>query len=373
MKKILFNLLLLLTIVPAALAQSYSTTLTGAAEVPGPGDPDGAGIAVITIDGTSIRYSVLVQNIGAPTLSHIHRGAAGVAGGPVVDLNVAMLANGTATVSQALADEIRANPSGFYVNVHTAEFAGGAVRGQLSSATSSGGRTAFLPVVGKVAGANNTNFVTDLRIVNHGGATANVTLDFFASSPGGQTAPTATRVITIAPSEQKVLDDVIGATLQASGLGALRIVSDQNVSVTARVINDLRGVNLGTTGFSVTSASIAEAATSGTLSFLSQVSGTDVAAGIGFRTNVGYFNATASPVTLTLNARRTADGSILGTSTITVAAYAMVQQGVFNMIAAVGEADRVQPNFYVTWTASAPLFVYGSVVDNKTGDSVLIQ
>lgn len=43
------------------------------------------------------------------------------------------------------------------------------------------------------------------------------------------------------------------------------------------------------------------------------------------------------------------------------------------MLTNVAEADRIQPNLYVTWTSSAPLFVYGSVVDNKTGDSVLIE
>ena len=35
-------------------------------------------------------------------------------------------------VADALVDEIRANPSGFYVNVHTNDFPGGAVRGQLA-------------------------------------------------------------------------------------------------------------------------------------------------------------------------------------------------------------------------------------------------
>ena len=61
------------------------------------------------------------------------------------------------------------------------------------------------------------------------------------------------------------------------------------------------------------------------------------------------------------------------TSVVTVPGFAMAQQGVFQMITSVLPADQLQQDFYVTWTSNAPLFVYGSVVDNKTGDSVLIQ
>lgn len=370
MKRIATLLLLLALLPAAAFAQSFSTVLSGGNEVPS-GDTDGVGFAVVTFDGTTVRYSVFTQNIAAPTMAHIHRGVAGVNGPIVIDFNAATLTNGTATTTQALASEIIANPSGFYVNVHTADFPGGAVRGQLAGATEAGVRTAFLPVVGKVTGANNTNFVTDLRIINHGAGTANVTLDFFATSAAGQTAPTATKSVTVAPGEQKVLDDVVGATLATSGLGALRVVSDQNVTVTARVINDLRSTNLGTTGFAVASGD--DATTAGTISFLSQGSLGDIGAGVGFRTNVGYFNPSASPATVTFTARRTSDGSVLGSNTVTIPGFSMVQQGAFTLLTNVPDADRTQSNFYVTWTSTAPVFVYGAVVDNKTGDSVLIQ
>jgi hypothetical protein len=39
---------------------------------------------------------------------------------------------GCATVSHELMAEILANPSAFYVNVHTTDYRAGAVRGQLS-------------------------------------------------------------------------------------------------------------------------------------------------------------------------------------------------------------------------------------------------
>ena len=50
-----------------------------------------------------------------------------------------------------------------------------------------------------------------------------------------------------------------------------------------------------------------------------------------------------------------------------------MQQGAFSLLDTVAGGDQIQPDFYVTWTSSAPLFVYAAVVDNKTGDSVLVK
>jgi len=360
------TLLLLLILVPAATAlaeSSYSATLTGPAEVPGPGDTDGLGFAVVTVDGTHIHYTVFAQNIGAPTAAHIHTGAAGVAGGVVVPLDVNTLTNGTADITQDLANQINANPSGFYVNVHNAEFPNGAIRGQLTRAEGDGARTAWLPVIGKVKGQSGTNFVTDMRIINNGGASATVTLDYFAQNPAGNAAATTTKTVTVAPGEQKVLDDVMeGTLLVASGLGGVKITSDQNVLVTARVINDLRSESKGTAGFAYDA--VETGATSGTLEFLQN--------NASFRTNIGFFNPSSSPVTATFVARR-ADGSVLGSNTVTIPGYAMAHQGAFALISNVAEADRTHDDFFVTWSSSAPLLPYASVTDNTTGDAVFNQ
>lgn len=351
------SLIALLALTTSAFAQSYSAVLTGAAEVPA-ADADGAGVAVITIDGTTLRYNVWTQNIGAPTAAHIHSGVAGANGPVFIGFNVSDLTNGTVAITAEQANAIRANPSAFYVNVHNAEFPNGAVRGQLNAGpTGDGTAVSYIPVVGKVRGANNTNFVTDLRIINNSGTTATVTLDYFGAS-------NATREVTVLPGEQKVLDDVVGTTLGvASGLGGLRITSTQNVVATARIINDLRASGTGTAGFAVDAEETGE--TSGTIAFLSN--------NADFRTNLGYFNPGTADATATLTARRSSDGAVLGTSTITVAPKAFAQTGVFDVISSVATADRTQTDFYVTWTSNAPLFVYGAVTDNKTGDAVLNQ
>lgn len=139
------------TLVPAALAlalglsgcetiadavqEGMTASLTGAQEVPGPGDPDGSGTAEITIvDATdNICWDLNVRNIAPATAAHIHRGGPGEAGPPVVTMEPPTDGGDEGCVAGpgALADEINANPAGFYVNIHNAEFPEGAIRGQL--------------------------------------------------------------------------------------------------------------------------------------------------------------------------------------------------------------------------------------------------
>ena len=113
--------------------QHRYSQLTGKAEVPGPGDPDGRGQAAVRISRDKVCVSLTVRKIQTATAAHIHRGAKGAAG-PVV-VNLAAPSDGTsyscAQVDRALAKEIANKPGQFYVNVHNAEYPAGAVRGQL--------------------------------------------------------------------------------------------------------------------------------------------------------------------------------------------------------------------------------------------------
>jgi hypothetical protein len=112
-----------------------TASLSGAQEVPGPGDPDGRGTAEVTVvDRTdNLCYEVEVANIEVATAAHIHRGRSGQAGPPVVTLDAPTdgESNGCLSIATELADEIIRNPDGFYINVHNARYPGGAVRGQL--------------------------------------------------------------------------------------------------------------------------------------------------------------------------------------------------------------------------------------------------
>ncbi|MCU1504075.1 MAG: hypothetical protein JWM12_3429 [Ilumatobacteraceae bacterium] len=132
----------------AELSAPYVTSLSGAAEFPGPGDADGDGAASVTVNaGTGqICVDLRVGNIQPAVMAHIHRGAAGVAGPVVVPLTAPSGPTSSQCVLAAvdLAAEIVANPAGFYVNVHTADFPNGAIRGQLGPSVSTSGTTQLL-------------------------------------------------------------------------------------------------------------------------------------------------------------------------------------------------------------------------------------
>jgi len=114
------------------------TALSGANEVP-PGDPDGTGVARIWLNQGrgQVCWSIHVENITLPaTAAHIHVAAAGVNGPIVVPLTAPDATGNSAgcatDVDHALIKAIRQHPRQYYVNVHTVDYPGGAVRGQLS-------------------------------------------------------------------------------------------------------------------------------------------------------------------------------------------------------------------------------------------------
>ena len=117
-----------------------STTLTGAEEVPGPGDADATGQADLRLNqGRSrICFDLSWENIdGTVFAGHIHVAPAGSPGPIVVPLFDGTF-GGTDSLSdcvhveKSLVKAIRRHPSDYYVNFHSLPgFASGAIRGQL--------------------------------------------------------------------------------------------------------------------------------------------------------------------------------------------------------------------------------------------------
>lgn len=114
---------------------SMTIELSGGAEVPGPGDTDGSGTANLKLDHAKgeLCYDISVKGIEAPTAAHIHAGAAGKSGAVKVALKKAADGawKGCVSADKTLLDDIMKKPGDYYVNVHTADFPNGAIRGQL--------------------------------------------------------------------------------------------------------------------------------------------------------------------------------------------------------------------------------------------------
>jgi hypothetical protein len=119
----------------------FSTVLTGAAEAPGPGDPNATGQADLTLNQgqNEVCFDISWAGIdGEVFAGHIHVAPAGSPGPIVVPLFAGSFAGTDAVsgcvenVDAALIKAIRHDPAAYYVNVHSRpDFPGGAVRGQL--------------------------------------------------------------------------------------------------------------------------------------------------------------------------------------------------------------------------------------------------
>jgi len=117
--------------------------LSGEQETPDPGDPNGSGSALITLDPVAgtVCFSIDWTRIRSPFAAHIHRGRLGEPGPIKVVLfqadsplpNTIDGVSGCVTdVNSDLIQRIINHPAAFYVNVHNRPFPDGAIRGQLA-------------------------------------------------------------------------------------------------------------------------------------------------------------------------------------------------------------------------------------------------
>lgn len=144
----LVALQLLVTVGTASAAgpEYFTATLSGAAEVPAVvTTASGSATFIIDPSGTTILYDVNYQGLSGPAAAaHIHVGAAGVAGGIILPLQVGpspmvgilsaadLTPSGAVTTFAQALDAIRGGNA--YVNIHTAANKPGELRGQIGAA-----------------------------------------------------------------------------------------------------------------------------------------------------------------------------------------------------------------------------------------------
>ena len=109
---------------------TLTAELAGANETAG-GDADGSGSFSATVDADEgdLCYALKADKIAAATMAHVHSGAAGANGPPVI--TIAMTDDNCMAVEPDVLKAIIANPANYYINIHNAEFPAGAIRGQL--------------------------------------------------------------------------------------------------------------------------------------------------------------------------------------------------------------------------------------------------
>ena len=118
-----------------ALATTHNATLTGAEVVGSAGDTDGFAEAELSVSDETdqVCYDINdVRGLGDITMVMIHRGARGVTGPAVFNLTKANEGGykGCTKKAEALEDNFEYAPGRYYVQIHTADFPKGAIRGQ---------------------------------------------------------------------------------------------------------------------------------------------------------------------------------------------------------------------------------------------------
>jgi len=107
--------------------KTFRTTMAGGEE--GSTGRSGNAFVVVSPNSGRVCWGYDVEGVSPPTAAHIHEGAAGESGSPVVTLDL----DGTCTldVDRDIIVRIASNPADFYVNIHNDDFPDGALRGQL--------------------------------------------------------------------------------------------------------------------------------------------------------------------------------------------------------------------------------------------------
>jgi hypothetical protein len=122
-------------------SNEFDATMRGSNEAPSKGPSSAKGSFNVEFRNGQACYRMSVSGLGAkPVAAHIHKAAAGVAGGIVIDLKIgATTFKGTSprvaqkcvAAKASVVSAIRKNPAGYYANVHTSKNPAGAARGQL--------------------------------------------------------------------------------------------------------------------------------------------------------------------------------------------------------------------------------------------------
>lgn len=217
--------------------------------------------------------------------------------------------------------------------------------------TSTGTFRSWIPIAGHLPGSLNTNWRTDLALLNLSGSTANVTLKMYAS--GGPYA----RTESLANGKQVIYRDVV-AGLGFSGMAPLEISSDRALVATSRTYTE--NPDRTTIGQDLdSSASGLDQNQTGVVSHLMETSK--------YRSNLGVCNGGKTSANVTVTLFDGATGAQVGNFSESIPAGGLVSYGrIFKSKA--GLSSLAAGYAKVSVTSGSDVIAYGSVLDNDTND-----
>lgn len=227
--------------------------------------------------------------------------------------------------------------------------------------TRSGG-TLWVPVVAHTAGIGQSDWRSDVGLLNVGSDTADVRLTLHGAA-GAVTGSTY-----VPSGAQSVLVDVV-AQLGATGQGSLEIVSEQPLRVTSRTYNQVSADAIcnpsGTMGQSYPALAASDGLSESQAAWLPHLAEDTM-----FRTNIGLVNTGSAAAEATVELYD-GSGTLLASYAVALAPGEWKQETQPFVTRAAG---AVLQNGYakVTVTAGAGVAALASVVDNITNDPTTI-
>ncbi|HNX49525.1 MAG TPA: YCF48-related protein [Thermoanaerobaculaceae bacterium] len=226
----------------------------------------------------------------------------------------------------------------------------------------------YLATAAHVAGAAGTNWRSDVEVHNAG--TTQATFSIALLKRGQVNASPVTQTFTIEPGRSALYGDVIDSVFHFQGAAALRVTPlVGSVQVNSRTYNQRSDGTFGQLVPALADAMAFEAGEQARLVQLAQ----SASLTSGYRTNIGLVNASAVTGTVEV-ALYAADGTLLGTlpaqdTTLRPYEYRQIDQAFGKVTSA-----AVDDGFAVvsTRTSGGRFFAYASVIDNRTGDPVLV-
>jgi hypothetical protein len=217
-----------------------------------------------------------------------------------------------------------------------------------------------VPAAAHTAGVNNTNWRTDLRIVNPGSSAADATL-YLLPQDSDNGARSQHVALSIPPLGQLSVTDVLAAKFNFTGSAALLVDSSQTALVVAsRTYN--QAASGATYGQFIPGVPVTQALKANEIGQLIYVSKSD-----DYRTNVGFANVTALHTAVSI-ALYDGNNAVLGSKAFDLLPYGQIQ--VNDVFAAVGAAPAAVARAEVT--SGTDTVAYCSVIDNHTGDPIAL-
>jgi hypothetical protein len=213
----------------------------------------------------------------------------------------------------------------------------------------------WVPVSSHASGVNQSQWRTDLGLLNTGTAAANAEVRYYVG------VGVATSAASVAAGAQSILVDIVGQ-VGGSGSGALEVRSDQPLKITSRTYNQSTSGTFGQGYDAITTAQGLSAGQSAWLPHLAE--------NASYRSNIGLTNTGTARAAATVELHD-GSGALLTSYDVGLDAGEWKQE-TQPFKSKTGQTNMARGYAKVRVTSGAGVVAYASLIDNATNDPTTV-